>query len=491
MKAPSFVEYVQQRRQMAPQHEALQRQEKEVGPITSKISLGDGNDLSPFVISDDPNSEHYGKNRDLAPLVRAFKKGGNWGWTKDDSSGEEKPVKISGRRLFITGGAARDHLLGRKPKHLEMVTNSSPDEVYHLLKQNDFAFVHYDPKTELGKYFWMAETDKMNRPYSFGIRINKTLISLDLFRKTPRGVDGEVESGTHSDDAAGRDFTMNALAIALSQDNGPNKELHDFHGGIHDLLNGRVKSIGNTEQKMAEEPTRLLRYARMLHTYGDPNSVPAEDRQAIQNSIPHLGKVKPEKIQAELEKALERDDTDSRKYLQTLSDLGILNAIFPGKELDTQFPKELTELGDRHMPLAWMLRNNPPEALNDVPLPAGAMKKVGALLRAQGLNPDVDENGLEDILNSFRESGVSPRKLKGWAKMIGLDPNVVDAFLRYQKTPRVKTLETSPEGEEQATEGFRDLFDPFTKELSGEANHRRRQLELENFRKILRATLNG
>jgi hypothetical protein len=136
MKAPSFVEYVQQRRQEALQQEALQRQEKDIGPITSKISLGDGNDLAPFVISDDPNSEHYGKNRDLAPLVRAFKKGGNWGWTKDDSSGEEKPVKISGRKLFLTGGAARDHLLGRKPKHLEMVTNSSPDEVYHLLKQN-------------------------------------------------------------------------------------------------------------------------------------------------------------------------------------------------------------------------------------------------------------------------------------------------------------------------------------------------------------------
>jgi hypothetical protein len=168
-----------------------------------------------------------------------------------------------------------------------------------------------------------------------------------------------------------------------------------------------------------------------------------------------------------------------------------LNAVFPGQELDTEFPKELTELGDRHMPLDWMLRHNPPEALSKIPLPSGAMKKVGALLRAQGLNPDVDENSLEDILTSFRESGMSPRKFKGWAKMVGLDPNVVDAFLSYQKTPRVKTLETTPEGEEQATEEFKDLFDPFTKELSNEASQRRRRLELENFRKILRATLNG
>ena len=49
--------------------------------LGSKITLGDGDDYEPFVISNDPKSEHYGKNRNLADIVKAFKEGANWGWS--------------------------------------------------------------------------------------------------------------------------------------------------------------------------------------------------------------------------------------------------------------------------------------------------------------------------------------------------------------------------------------------------------------------------
>lgn len=479
MKPRSFLEYVQYR-------EALQRQEKGVGPVTSRISLGDGNDLPPFTVSDDANSEHFGKNRDLAPIIRAFKKGGNWGWSKDDSTGEEKPVKISSRKLFLTGGAARDHLTGRRPRHMELVTNSSPDEIYHLLKQNDFGFCQTDPQSEQGKYFWIRQKDKHNRPYSFGIRVNRSLFQLDIFRRTPHGMDGDPESGTHAEDAMGRDFTMNALAILLSNDNGPNKELHDFHGGIHDLLNRRVRTIGPMEDKMREEPSRMLRYARMLHLYGDPMSVPLEDKESFNNSLVHLSKVDPKKVSDELEKAMDRDDTDSRKYLQTLRDMGLLDSLFPGKQLDLNLPKELSEMGDKFAPLAWLLRNNSPEMLQDAPIPPKALKRIMFLIHSKGLSEDLDDGALEDFLNKYRESGVSSRKLKAWAKMNGLDPVVIDAFIQYAQQPRVQMLSMGPQGE-QINPKFQDLVDPFTGQPSSneEVSDRRRQLEWENFRRIL------
>jgi len=52
---------------------------QDTGAIGTKVSLGDGNDFMPFEVSDDPKSEHYGKNKNLAPIVRAFKQGANWG----------------------------------------------------------------------------------------------------------------------------------------------------------------------------------------------------------------------------------------------------------------------------------------------------------------------------------------------------------------------------------------------------------------------------
>ena len=101
--------------------------------VGSKISLGDGNKFPPFEISDDPKSENYGKNKNLAPVVRAFKQGANWGWSRDDSTGNDKPVKINSKKIYLTGGTVRDHLLGKKPRDYELATNASLDEVYHIL----------------------------------------------------------------------------------------------------------------------------------------------------------------------------------------------------------------------------------------------------------------------------------------------------------------------------------------------------------------------
>ena len=112
MKAWNFQEYKNLR-------ESVEEKDKsgEAQPLGAKISLGDGNDFEPFQISDDPKNQHYGKNKNLAPIVRAFKGGGNWGWSRDDSSGEDKPVKIGSKKLFLTGGATRDQI--KKKKHIK------------------------------------------------------------------------------------------------------------------------------------------------------------------------------------------------------------------------------------------------------------------------------------------------------------------------------------------------------------------------------------
>lgn len=473
----------------------------ELGAIGSKVSLGEGNDFVPFEVSDDPKSEHYGKNKNLAPLVRAFKQGGNWGWSRDDSSGADKAVKISGKKLFLAGGSVRDHLKGKKARDIELATNASPDEVYHLLKQNGFEFVNdkgmianqkssqRSPNRKEGsrQLFWVEKTNKNGRPFTFGINVNGDEFSLEVFMKTPRGnvqVD-DVEPGTHAEDAAGRDFTINGMYILLSNDNGPNKELVDFFGGMHHLTSGRVSAIGDMKQKLKEDPTRIMRYVRMMSGYGDSKKIPEEERNAVAMSAEGLGKMDRKTLMGEFKKGMDKDDVDCREYMKLFRDLGLLDHLFPNKHIDADLPKELSELGDKHMPLAWMLRMNDPSSLEDIGLDPKDSQKVGFLIKSLGVREDMDPESLMDLIHGYTSSGISSRKLREFAtKLGGLNPNIVDAFINYAKDSRVRPYKQNETGGESLDDGFADLLDPFTKAPNHKGiEERKKHFELQNFRK--------
>lgn len=489
MKADSFEEYCKLREASENNNDNNEKESKDSndGALATKVSLGDGNDYKPFFISDDQHSENYGKNKNLAPVVRAFKHGANWGWSKDEKSGEDKPVKIGGKKLYLVGGAVRDHLVGKKPRNIELATNSSPDEVYHILKQNEFEFCPDKKAKDNQNCFWVNKTDKNKRPFSFGLSVNGEEFDLDIFTKTPKGnVEIDPESGTHAQDASGRDFTMNAMAILLSNDNGPNKELSDFYGGIHDLASGKISAVGDMKKKFSEDPSRLMRYVRMVNSYGDPKKISSDDKDVIKNSAGGLKKLKPEDIMGEFKKGLQKDDTNSRKYLSIFRDLGLLDSMFPGKVIDVEFPKELDELSDKMMPVAWMLRNNNPDALGDTGLDPESLSKISFLIKSLGLSENINPSQLNDLLNGYQRSGVTSRKLKEWLNKIGhVDGEVTDAFIHYSGMPRVKVY-INEDGSENVAPEFQDIFDPFT----GEPNQklledRKKSLEYKQFLKEL------
>lgn len=499
MKAKSFQEY-----KLLRESEDKSSSGGDLGgAVGTKVSLGDNNQFPAFEISDDPKSEHYGKNKNLAPIVRAFRQGANWGWSRDDSTGSDKPVKINGKKLYLSGGAVRDHLMGKKARNVELATNGSPDEVYHILKQNGFEFVNdkggdnektarVSPNRKEGnrQYFWVKKGNKTGRPFVFGIKVNEDEFDLEVFMKTPRGmVDKDPEPGTHAEDAAGRDFTINGMYILLSQDNGPNKELTDFHGGIHHLTGKRVSAIGDMGSKFKEDPSRIMRYVRMLTQYGDASKVPEEEKETIKKSASGLSKLDRKVLMDEFKKGMDKDDVDARGYLKTYRDLGLLDQLFPGKMIDTELPKELSELGDKHMPMAWMLRMNDPSTLEDLGLDKKDLQKLGFLIKSLGINDNMDGNGLSELTTGYLSSGVSSRKLREFTTKLGrIDSAVVDAFLNYAKQPRVKVFLTKEDGSEAISDDFLDLVDPFTgKQDHHEIDERKKTLELSRFRQQIEA----
>lgn len=471
----------------------------EEAPIVSRVSLGEENDFPPLMISDDPNSEHYGKNKNLAPIVRAFKKGGNWGWSKDEKTGEDKPVKVGTKKIYMTGGALRDHLAGKKPRNVELVTNCSPDEAYHILTQNKFEFIGDQAEAQAvdphKNVFWVKTKDKKGRPYSFGIRVKGDEFELSVFTKTSKSKDGKIlEPGTQADDAMSRDFTINSMYLLLSNDNGPNKEVHDMYGGMHHLKSGKIAAVGDLGSKLKEDPMRALRLARMMARYGDPKKMSEEEKQVIRNATEGLGEADPKDIMDEFQKGLNYDDTDTRGFLKIYNDLGLLPFVFPGMNLDTKLPKQLRELGDKHAPIAWMLRMHDPKEVETTL--AGKwkpedLKKIVFLIKSLGMNDQMDPNSLDDMTKSYMGSGISSRKLKDWVtKLGGKHEGIIDAFLQHAMSPRVKVHQASPEGVEAVTQEFTDLVDPFTGDVRyDEAEQRKKTLEWENFRKILAYTM--
>lgn len=160
-------------------------------------------------------------------------------------------LQNEGYDAFIVGGAVRDLLLGSKPKDFDVATNATPEQVKRLFKR---AFL-------IGRRFQIVH-----------VMFGQDLIEVTTFRGASDKPAIKDEAGrllrdnnfgTQSEDAARRDFTINAMYY-----NPANQVLLDYHGGIRDLRNKTLRVIGNPEQRYREDPVRMLRIVRFAAKLG-------------------------------------------------------------------------------------------------------------------------------------------------------------------------------------------------------------------------------
>ena len=101
------------------------------------------------------------------------------------------------------------------------------------------------------------------------------------------------------------------------------------------------------------------------------------------------------------------------------------------------------------------------------------------------MSENIDCDKLTDLTNGYMSSGVSGRKLREFTtKLGGLNPSIVDAFISYAKSPRIKHHISGDDGSEKISDEFQDLVDPFTGQENAQGIlERKKQLELNNFKK--------
>lgn len=132
------------------------------------------------------------------------------------------------------------------------------------------------------------------------IRNGQVVAEVTTLRKDVKtdGRHAVVEFGTNwGADARRRDFTMNALYAA------PSGALFDPLDGLEDLLNGRVRFIGDPDQRIAEDRLRVYRFFRFCASHGG-ESCAAEDMQACKRFAHDLGNLPAERVGAEIVKMM-------------------------------------------------------------------------------------------------------------------------------------------------------------------------------------------
>jgi len=184
-------------------------------------------------------------------------------------------------------------------------------------------------------------------------------------------------------------------------------------------------------------------------------------------------------------KGLSYPECDPREYLSTCHELGLLNHIFPHMKHNVDFPKEIGELKDPTMSLAWLLQDNDPLALKSLGKDSDKIRFLVDMLKA---DPEhIDENNLEELLANFLKSGLLGRNISKWSVDVGKKkPHAIQALLKYMDSPRVKVFHITDNGK-APNEEFADLISPFTGKPDDRegVKKRRKSLEHKNFLSIL------
>ncbi len=235
-------------------------------------------------------------------------------------------LQEAGFKAFIVGGAVRDLLLGVKPKDFDVATNATPEQVKRLFRR---AFI-------IGKRFQIVH-----------VMFGQELIEVTTFRGAssegaPKDEHGRVlrdnTFGEQHEDAARRDFTINAMYYDPAT-----RSVLDYHNGIADIRSRTLRIIGAPEARFREDPVRLLRVVRFAAKLGfviDPST-----REPIQIMAPLINNVPAARVFDEMLKLLLSGH--ALACLQQLRKEGLHHGLLPLLDVVLEQP-----LGEKFVTLA-------------------------------------------------------------------------------------------------------------------------------------------
>ena len=220
-------------------------------------------------------------------------------------------LQAGGHRVFFVGGCVRNALLGEVVGDLDLATDALPEKVVLLVEAAGFKAI--PTGIDHGTVTVLAgglphEITTFRRDVQTDGRHAVVAYSTDL-----------------AQDAARRDFTMNALYAD------PSGEVIDPLGGLPDLRARRLRFVGEPAQRIREDYLRILRFFRFSATYGDPAlGMDAEGLAACAELADGIDGLSRERIGAEMRKLLSA--RDPAPALASMAASGVLRHVLSGAD---------------------------------------------------------------------------------------------------------------------------------------------------------------
>ncbi|RIV87586.1 CCA tRNA nucleotidyltransferase [Aurantiacibacter zhengii] len=208
--------------------------------------------------------------------------------------------------LRWVGGAVRDTLLGLAVKDIDAATLLHPEKVMARLKEAGIKVV----PTGLDHGTVTAVLD--------GGPVEVTTLRKDVATDGRRATVAFADNW--QDDAARRDFTINALYAHPET-----LEISDYFGGLDDLEARRVRFIGDAQERIREDHLRILRYYRFQARFG--STLDPEGEDACAALAPMLKGLSRERVAMDLLSLLGLPDPLGT--VQRMFDRGVLPVILP------------------------------------------------------------------------------------------------------------------------------------------------------------------
>ena len=249
------------------------------------------------------------------------------------SSGSRRTVEAlqqQGYKAYVVGGAVRDLLAGINPKDYDVATNATPEQVRQCFRRSRI----------IGRRFQIVH-----------VMMGSETIEVTTFRghheqhggnKAQTDATGRVLRdnvfGNQMDDAARRDFTVNALYFDPSSET-----ILDYHHGVADLKQKTLRMIGDPKTRYREDPVRMLRAVRLAAKLG--LTIDPATRKPISELSGLIGNVPPSRLFDEMLKLL--TSGHAVRCVQQLRADGLHHGLLPLLDVILEQP-----LGERFVMLA-------------------------------------------------------------------------------------------------------------------------------------------
>ncbi len=227
-------------------------------------------------------------------------------WTKRKDLAGLVAALGEGNARYV-GGAVRDTLLGLEVKDIDVATPLVPDDVIARLETVGIRTI----PTGIAH----GTVTALLKEGTVEITTLRHDVSTDGRRATV------AFANNWRDDAARRDFTINALYACPES-----REIWDYFGGLDDLAARRVRFIGDPAERIREDHLRILRYFRFQARFGSQPADSASE-QACAELAATLKGLSRERVGMELMNLLALPDPS--ETVARMADLGVLAVILP------------------------------------------------------------------------------------------------------------------------------------------------------------------